>query len=151
VWTVGRITLEPGAPSIIPGRAEMLFQFRDADPDCLTFLERTLEQLVAAEDATGPCRCRLEVMSRSAPKVMDPRFQDALEAAAQRHAPGAYTRMPSAAGHDAQILAQRMPAGMLFVPSIGGISHHWREDTSEDDIALGCQVMATAAVTILRG
>jgi N-carbamoyl-L-amino-acid hydrolase len=151
VWTVGRITLEPGAPSIIPGRAEMLFQFRDADPDRLTLLERTLEQLVAAEDAAGPCRCRLEVMSRSAPKVMDPRFQDALEAAAQRHAPGAYTRMPSAAGHDAQILAQRMPAGMLFVPSIGGISHHWREDTSEDDIALGCQVMATAAVTILRG
>jgi N-carbamoyl-L-amino-acid hydrolase len=43
-----------------------------------------------------------------------------------------------------------MPAGMLFVPSIGGISHHWREDTREEDIVLGCQVMATAAVTILR-
>jgi N-carbamoyl-L-amino-acid hydrolase len=58
--------------------------------------------------------------------------------------------LPSAAGHDAQVLARRVPAGMLFVPSIGGISHHWREDTSEEDIVLGCQVMATAAVTILR-
>jgi N-carbamoyl-L-amino-acid hydrolase len=60
-------------------------------------------------------------------------------------------RMPSAAGHDAQILAQRVPAGMLFVPSIGGISHHWSENTADADIALGCQVMATAAATILAG
>ena len=150
VWTTGRITLDPGAPSIIPGRAEMLFQFRDADPDRLTLLEQTLEQLVQGADAAGPCRCRPEVISRSEPKIMDPRFQDALKTAAERHAPGRHTRMPSAAGHDAQILAQRVPAGMLFVPSIGGISHHWREDTREEDIVLGCQVMATAAVTILR-
>ena len=150
VWTTGRITLEPGAPSIIPGQAEMLFQFRDADPDRLVLLERTLEQLVEAADAAGPCRCRLEVMSRSVPKVMDPHFQDALEAAAERHAPGGHVRMPSGAGHDAQILAQRVPAGMLFVPSIGGISHHWSEDTKEEDIVLGCQVMATAAAEILR-
>ena len=151
VWTTGRITLEPGAPSIIPGRAEMLFQFRDADPDRLTLLERTLEELVADSDGAGPCRCRLEAMSRSVPKLMDTRFQHALEQAAERHAPGRHMRMPSAAGHDAQILARRMPAGMLFVPSIGGISHHWREDTSEDDIVLGCQVMASAAAAILRG
>jgi N-carbamoyl-L-amino-acid hydrolase len=150
VWTTGRITLEPGAPSIIPGRAEMLFQFRDADPDRLVLLKRTLEQLVEEADVAGPCRCRLDVVSRSVPKLMDARFQDALEEAAERHAPAAYMRMPSAAGHDAQILARRMPAGMLFVPSIGGISHHWREDTREEDIVLGCQVMATAAVTILR-
>ena len=150
VWTTGRITLEPGAPSIIPGQAEMLFQFRDADPDRLVLLERTLEQMVEAADAAGPCRARLEVMSRSVPKVMDLRFQDALEAAAERHGPGTHTRMPSGAGHDAQILAQRVPAGMLFVPSIGGISHHWRENTKEEDIVLGCQVMATAAAEILR-
>jgi N-carbamoyl-L-amino-acid hydrolase len=150
VWTTGRISLEPGAPSIIPGRAEMLFQLRDVDPERLTLLERTLEALVAEADAQGPCRCRLEVMSRSVPKLMDTRFQDALEQAAERHAPGAHMRMPSAAGHDAQILAQRVPAGMLFVPSIGGISHHWREDTNEADILLGCQVLATAAATILQ-
>jgi N-carbamoyl-L-amino-acid hydrolase len=149
VWTTGRITLEPGAPSIIPGRAEMLFQFRDADPDRLTLLERALAELVAAADAAGPCRCRLEAVSRSVPKLMDPHFQDALEQAAERHAPGGHMRMPSAAGHDAQILAQRVPAGMLFVPSIGGISHHWSENTADEDIVLGCQVMATAAATIL--
>jgi beta-ureidopropionase / N-carbamoyl-L-amino-acid hydrolase len=150
VWTTGRIMLEPGAPSIIPGRALLLFQFRDVDPYRLSLLERALEELVAEADA-GLCRVRLEAMSRSVPMLMDARFQDALEQAAERHAPGAHMRMASAAGHDAQILARRVPAGMLFVPSIGGISHHWREDTREEDIVLGCQVLATAAELILRG
>jgi N-carbamoyl-L-amino-acid hydrolase len=72
-----------------------------------------------------------------------------LERAAERHAPGLVVRMPSGAGHDAQILATRLPAAMLFVPSIGGISHHWTEDTSEADIVLGCAVLADAAAEIL--
>jgi beta-ureidopropionase / N-carbamoyl-L-amino-acid hydrolase len=148
VWTAGRITLEPGAPSIIPGRAEMLFQFRDVEPERLDLLERTLEGLVAEADA-GPCRCRLERVSQTVPQAMDADFQDALEKAAQRHATGLHVRMPSGGGHDAQIVARRIPAAMLFVPSIGGISHHWTEDTAEEDIVLGCQVLATAAATIL--
>ncbi len=150
VWTTGRITLDPGAPSIIPGGAEMLFQFRDADQARLDLLHRTLEELVAEADAKGPCRCRLEVVSQSVPKVMAEPFQDALERAAEEHAPGLHVRMPSGAGHDAQIFARIMPAGMLFVPSIGGISHHWTENTADEDIVTGCQVMATAAATILR-
>jgi N-carbamoyl-L-amino-acid hydrolase len=149
VWTTGRITLEPGAPSIIPGRAEMLFQFRDVDQVVLDRLQRTLEELVAAADAAGPCRVRLEVMSRTLPKLMDPALLDALATAAEQDAQGAWMRMPSAAGHDAQIVAQRVPAAMLFVPSIGGISHHWTENTADEDIVLGCQVMATAAERIL--
>ena len=59
--------------------------------------------------------------------------------------------MPSGAGHDAQILSYRMPSAMMFVPSIGGISHHWSEDTKEEDIVLGRQVLPTRAETILRG
>ena len=59
--------------------------------------------------------------------------------------------MPSGAGHDAQILAQILPSAMLFVPSIGGISHHIAEDTARDDIVLGCQALATAAAEILAG
>jgi N-carbamoyl-L-amino-acid hydrolase len=81
---------------------------------------------------------------------MDLGFQAAIEAAAERHAPGLHMRMPSGAGHDAQILARRVPSAMLFVPSINGVSHHWSEDTSEDDIALGAQVFADAAAAILR-
>ena len=57
--------------------------------------------------------------------------------------------MPSAAGHDAQVLSTKMPCAMMFVPSIGGISHAFEEDTSDEDLVLGCQVLATAAASIL--
>ena len=50
-----------------------------------------------------------------------------------------------------QLLALTTPAGMLFVPSIGGISHHWAENTKDEDIVLGCQTLATAARLILEG
>ena len=52
--------------------------------------------------------------------------------------------MPSGAGHDAMVLGSRLPAAMLFVPSIGGRSHDVAEDTAEEDIVLGAQVMADA-------
>ena len=149
VWTTGRINLDPGAPSIIPGGASMLFQFRDEDRGQLDRFERTLEELVARIDAEGPCRCELEVVDKAMPKTMALAFQGALEEAAERHGPGRHVRMPSGAAHDAQIMAGRIPAGMLFVPSIGGISHHFTENTAEDDIVLGCRVFATAAETIL--
>ena len=59
--------------------------------------------------------------------------------------PGVWQYMPSGAGHDAQNIARKMPAAMLFVPSIGGISHHWAEDTKDDDLALGIRVLYEAA------
>jgi N-carbamoyl-L-amino-acid hydrolase len=46
-------------------------------------------------------------------------------AGAERHAPGMHMRLPSATGHDAAVLSYRMPAGMMFIPSLGGVSHHW--------------------------
>jgi N-carbamoyl-L-amino-acid hydrolase len=148
VWTIGRILLDPGAPSIVPGRAEMLFQFRDTDPTVLAMLEDEVDALVA-EAARGPCSVTVVERGRSAPQSMDARFQEALERSAERHAPGLHMRLPSGAGHDAQVLAQRMKSAMLFVPSIGGISHHYTENTDDLDIVLGCQVFADATAEIL--
>jgi beta-ureidopropionase / N-carbamoyl-L-amino-acid hydrolase len=150
VWTTGRITLQPGAASIVPGGAEMLFQFRDADPARLVTMEQALEALVA-EANTGPCTVTLTNLSRSTPMLMDAGFQDALERAAERNAHGMHIRVPSGAGHDAQIFAEKLPSAMLFVPSIGGISHHHAEDTRDEDLVLGCQVLADAAAEILGG
>jgi N-carbamoyl-L-amino-acid hydrolase len=150
VWTMGQMTLDPGQPSIVPGRAEGLFQFRDTDPEVLVRLDQALEQLVA-EANQGPCRVTLVDRTRTIPAAMDQRFQAALDAAAEANAPGLHQRMPSGAGHDAQILASRLPSAMLFVPSIGGISHHWSENTADDDIVLGCQVLADAAAALLAG
>ena len=148
VWTVGRITLNPGLKSIVPGGAEMLFQFRDVDPARLAALQELLEELVN-EASAGPCSLTLTKTSQTTPELMDPTFQDKLERAAELHAPGKHIRMPSGGGHDAQILAARIPAAMLFVPSIGGISHNIAENTNDEDIVLGCQVLATAAADIL--
>lgn len=150
VWTTGQITLDPGAPSIIPGRAEMLFQIRDVDSEVVVRLERTLADLVAAANAAGPCQVSMEKLRTGIPAKMDDGVQDAVEAAAERDVPGKHTRMPSGAGHDAQVFARLMPASMLFVPSIGGISHHWTEDTKEEDIIDGAQVFTSAVAELLR-
>ncbi len=150
VWTIGRVLIDPNAPSIVPGRAEMQVQFRDTDPAILARLEPALLELVSAADRNGPCNVAISPLSKSTPAAMDPAFQAAIEAAAQRHAPGLHRRMPSGAGHDAQILARHIRAGMMFVPSINGISHHWAEDTKEEDIVLGAQVFADAAAEILQ-
>ena len=140
VWTTGRITLEPGAPSIIPGRAGMLFQMRDADATVIERLEEKLRSMAAEVTAQGPCSVSVERIRTGAPATMDASFQDTIEAASAALAGGRSLRMPSGAGHDAQILATIMPAGMLFVPSIGGISHHWIENTDDADIVIGAEV-----------
>jgi len=150
VWTAGQITLDPGSPSIVPGAAEMVFQFRDTEPAMLARLDEELKALIA-EANLGPCRVTLISTGTTTPSAMAASFQDAIEAAAARHAPGKFQRMPSGAGHDAQILAGIMPSGMLFVPSIGGISHHFAENTSDEDIVLGCQVFVDAAAALLAG
>jgi len=150
VWTTGKITLDPGAPSVIPGKAEMLFQFRDVEPAILDRMERALTEMIGEANEQGPCKVEVEVVSKTLPHAMDARFQDAIEQAAETRAPKLHMRLPSAAGHDAQTFARHMRAGMLFVPSIAGISHHYAEDTREEDIVLGCQVFADAAERILR-
>jgi len=151
VWTVGKMSVEPGAPAIIPGKAEMILQFRDADAAVLDRFEKALLAIVDAANANGPCRVECANLSRTMPTVMDDRFLDAIEEAAVAHAPGKTMRVPSGAGHDAQILGRRLPAAMMFVPSIGGISHHFTENTEDADIVLGCQVFADATAKILTG
>ncbi len=149
VWTTGRITLDPGAPSIIPGHAEMLFQIRDDDPGMIDRLENLLRSMAAEVTAQGRCSVAVERIRTGAPAMMDAAFQQAIEAASLAVAGGRSIRMPSGAGHDAQILATIMPAGMLFVPSIGGISHHWSENTDDADIVTGAQVFVEACRRLL--
>jgi beta-ureidopropionase / N-carbamoyl-L-amino-acid hydrolase len=150
VWTVGRIDLDPGSLSVVPGKADMYLQFRDANPKRLQTMEAKLAELVRAADAAGPVRVNLEIFDEAVePVTMDEGLQEHIARAAEAVAPGQWIRMPSGAGHDAQVIASRMPSCMLFVPSIGGVSHDFIEDTAEQHIAIGCQVAATAAASIL--
>jgi N-carbamoyl-L-amino-acid hydrolase len=149
VWTTGRITLDPGAPSIIPGAAEMLFQIRDDDVNVIARLEELLRTMAAEFDRQGRCAVAVERIRTGAPALMDAGFQQAIEAASAACAGGKSLRMPSGAGHDAQVLATVMPAAMLFVPSIGGISHHWTENTDDADIVSGAEVFVETCRRLL--
>jgi N-carbamoyl-L-amino-acid hydrolase len=151
VWTVGKITLDPGAPSIVPGGGEMYFQFRDGDLGVLKKLHGVLEEVVAEENANGPCEVWLTIGARSMPALMDSGLQAIIESSVEKFAPGLHVRMPSGAGHDARTVSLKMPASMIFIPSIGGISHHYTEDTSDEDIALGAQVYVDAVGRMLAG
>lgn len=150
VWTTGRIRLDPGAPSIIPGRAEMLFQMRDDDSAVIARLERQLHSMAAAVTAEGRVAVSVECIRTGAPARMNAGFQDAIEAASRAFAGGRSVRMASGAGHDAQVLATIMPAAMLFVPSIGGISHHWTENTADADIVTGAEVFVEVCARLLE-
>jgi N-carbamoyl-L-amino-acid hydrolase len=150
VWTMGRVRIEPNATSIVPGYAELDLQFRDPDDAPLDAFEEVVARLVDQMNARGGVAIEaIRARAPIRPSRMDLRLQSHIEAAAERHAQGLWQRMPSGAFHDAGIVSERLPAAMLFIPSIGGISHDFAEDSRDEDIVLGCQVVADAAASIL--
>jgi N-carbamoyl-L-amino-acid hydrolase len=149
VWTTGRIALQPNAPMIIPGQAELVFSFRDLAVEVMDRMEDCLRRIVAESNRRERCSAVLQEVGRSEAAVCDPGIVRAFSEAAETLCPGAWQRMPSGAIHDSQILARKVPIGMLFVPSIGGISHHWSEDTKREDLVLGMNVLAEAARRLL--
>lgn len=149
-WTKGHVRVEPGSPSVVPGMAEISLQFRDTDEGILAVLESRTAEIVKQTHRQGPVQVTMEaVYPWTEPAWMDDGLQEHLAAAAEAIAPGKWIHMPSGAGHDAMILASHLPSAMLFIPSIGGISHDIAEDTSEDDIVRGCRVLAAATEALL--
>ncbi len=152
VWTIGRAHLEPGAASIIPGYAEIAVQHRDPSDEVLARFESIISSLAEEMTEAGP----VEVTAAGprapiAPTVMDSELTRHLGEAAQRRVPGEWIEMTSAAGHDPMVLTHHLPCGMLFIPSIGGISHDFAEDSTDLDIVTGCQVMADACQAAIQG
>jgi N-carbamoyl-L-amino-acid hydrolase len=151
VWTVGRIELDPGSFSVVPGAADLYLQFRDASAARLRAMEAALASLICDFNAEGRASVAMtDSEPPEEPVTMDAALQAHLANAAEALAPGQWERMPSGASHDAQVIAHHVPACMLFVPSIGGVSHDFIEDTAEAHIVLGCEVAARAAADMLR-
>lgn len=150
VWTIGHVSLHPNATSIVPGRAVFSMQWRDRDAGRLARMEEIIRATAAEIGETRGVTVELGPMLGLEPVAMDAMLRAALEAGAQTVAPGQWRTMPSGALHDATNVARHMPVAMLFVPSIGGISHAFQEDTKESDLVAGLQVLA-AAVDRLGG
>ncbi|MGI9615245.1 MAG: hydantoinase/carbamoylase family amidase [Acidimicrobiales bacterium] len=150
VWTIGRLSVDPGAASIVPGSAEMHLQFRDPELAMIEAIDAAIHRSVSEADGNDRVEVTIERASSPIdPARMDPVLQRHMANAAEQQAPGRWVSMPSAAVHDAMFVAEVMPAGMLFIPSIGGVSHDFAENTSDEDIVRGCEVMATAVESIL--
>ena len=148
VATVGRVIPSPNTTNVIPGQVVMTIDLRDlAVPTLERFTARFRQMAKEIGDATRTS-FSFAPLTDSAPALADPRVMGWIDGAA-----GSLgltrQRMPSGAGHDAQILATIMPAGMLFVPSIGGISHHWSENTDDADIVTGANVFVETCRRLL--
>ncbi|MDJ0629584.1 MAG: hydantoinase/carbamoylase family amidase [Rhodobacter sp.] len=144
VWTIGEVALSPNASSIIPGRVAFHVQWRDAETERLDRMEAIIRS--AADDIAALRGLKLTVSARPplAPVAMDGDLQAVLSDAADAVVPGRWQAMPSGAVHDASNVARLMPVAMVFVPSIGGISHDFAEDTDEADLVAGLEVLAEA-------
>jgi len=152
VWTIGQLDLQPNAPSIVPGRAVFTLQWRDEEEDRLERMERVIGDVLKGVSRDSGCAITTQRLRQMLlPVPMDTRIQAALRDAAEAVTPGRWRTMPSGALHDASNVAALMPAGMLFVPSIGGISHAFEEDTNEADLVDGLKVLAGAALQLAGG
>lgn len=142
VWTIGHASLHPNAASIVPGRVDFSVQWRDGEEERLDRMAGLVQAV--ADEVASRRDVEIERLSCSAvpPTKLDARLVNAIEAAARELAAGKWRRMPSGALHDAANVSLLMPAGMVFVPSIGGISHDFSEDTAEAHLELGARVLA---------
>ena len=140
VGTVGQLEVLPGAPNVVPGTVTMTVEFRDLSGDKVARLGETLKQRAAEIARATSTEIDVAFTSRHEGARTNPVIQAAIEAAADRLGL-AHRRLPSGAGHDAQMMARLGPIGMIFVPSIGGISHSPRELSRFEDCALGADVL----------
>ena len=141
VWNIGVMTVRPGAANVVPSEAELVVEFRDTSSELLDEIEVRLLGWVKELDGDGGVRIEAHPIARIAPTLMAEDLEGLIEAAAAEYRAPAM-RMPSGAGHDAMVVGRYLPSAMLFIPSIGGRSHDIVEDTAEEDIILGCEVLA---------
>ncbi len=148
VWTIGHVSVTPNASSIVPGRVVFSMQWRDGSVERLDAMETVIRATVAEVAEARGLGLEIGPMLGLDPVAMDARLQAALAEAAEDVAPGRWRRMPSGALHDATNVARHLPVAMLFVPSIGGVSHDFAEDTDEADLVAGLRVLAGAVARV---
>ena len=143
VATVGRIQAFPGAYNVIPGKVATSLEIRDLDASVIDAMRQDVQREVEQIAQDTGTTFTFTLTSDTVPAPTDTRVRRTIDAAAARLGLRRKS-MPSGAGHDAQEMARLGPIGMIFVPSVGGISHSPREFTRPEDITNGTNVLLHA-------
>jgi hydantoinase/carbamoylase family amidase len=140
LMTVGRFAVQPGLENVVPQRVDFSVDFRDEDPACLRKLERRLLREIERLRSALFLDIQQQSLLKIEPVPLSPWIQAAVREAADRLSID-WHPIDSGAGHDAQVLGQLVPAGMIFVPSRDGRSHCPEEYTEWADIRRGAEVL----------
>jgi N-carbamoyl-L-amino-acid hydrolase len=145
VGTVGQLNVEPNAPNVIPGTVRLTIELRDLSLEKLGDIATDIRARAAAIARDTKTSIEIAPLSRNLPALAAESVQRAVERAAESLRLS-HRRQPSGAGHDAQTMAMLSPMGMIFVPSVAGISHSPRELTKWEDCANGANVLLAAVL-----
>jgi beta-ureidopropionase / N-carbamoyl-L-amino-acid hydrolase len=149
VGTVGHIEITPNSPNVIPGLARLSIELRDLSRQKLAGMMDDIR--ARAREIAANTQTTIEFVSTmtAAPAAAAPEVQTAIERASLSLGLGT-SRLPSGAGHDAQMMALLGPMGMIFVPSVGGVSHSPNELTHWEDCAHGADVLLRTVLEMDR-
>lgn len=145
VATVGTIRVEPGSVNVIPGVCVFSLEIRDQSQEMMDTIERRLRERLE-KDCSGLAHSFRQIASHDAAPMTDWVMESIRESCEEQGC--AYRMMPSGAFHDSLLISAKFPTGMIFIPSVGGISHSPREFSTEADIETGCGVLLRTVLII---
>jgi len=140
VATVGKVDLMPNLINVIAARATLTVDLRNTDEALLQHAEQRLATFLDELAASEGVKIERRPLARFEPVTFDAGVADRIERIAGELG-YSHRRMTSGAGHDAQMLSRICPTAMIFVPSVGGISHNPAEHTEPDDLVAGASVL----------
>ena len=147
VGTVGAITLRPNLINVIAAEALMTVDLRNTDEAILQHVERRFAEFLARLGADEGVTITSRVLARFEPVAFDERVIALVERTTTELG-NTVKRMPSGAGHDAQMLARVCPTAMIFTPSVDGISHNPAEHTDPADLVMGADILLQVMLTL---
>jgi N-carbamoyl-L-amino-acid hydrolase len=140
VCTVGKIDLHPNLTNVVPAKATLTLDVRNTDESRLQQAELRIANFLTEIQANEGVTITTRKLARFEPVIFDDQVIDTVESIAKQHG-NSVQRMPSGAGHDAQMLVRVCPSGMIFVPSVKGISHNPAEFTESIDLEAGANIL----------
>ena len=149
VGTVGRIQALPGAPNVIPGKVILSLELRDLDGAKIQMMYQKIRTEADQIAQASKVKFDFKEINVNIPAPTDARIRSLIDQSAKDL--GLTTKqMPSGAGHDAQDMARLAPVGMIFIPSVGGISHSPKEFSKPQDIENGVNVLLATLLKLDR-